>query len=188
MEPVTLRTGRLELSAPRQDDAAAVFAACQDESIRQNTPAPTPFTHQDADALIAKAHESWHTGEHLVWAVRERDVFCGIVGLYRVDGRGSGELGYWLAPTARGRGILTEAATAVLAWGFSDDGAALHRIEWHAVAGNTPSARVARTLGFRFEGVRRAALHGMTGRVDGWAAALLRTDDRSPARWPVLAD
>jgi len=81
---------------------------------------------------------------------------------------------------------LTEAARAVVDWGFAPTGAALERMEWHAAVGNAASARVAQTLGFRFEGVRRRALITKEGRRDGWAAALLPSDDRTPQRWPVV--
>lgn len=179
-----LRTARLELSVPEAADADAVLAACQDPEIPRYTSVPSPFARADADQLIAKAHAGWASGEHLVWAIRDAGALVGIVGLYRVDGRGSGELGYWLAAPARGRGLLTEAARTVLDWGFAPSGAGLHRIEWHAVVGNDASARVAQALGFRFEGVRRDALIGEAGRVDGWAAALLQADDRTPQVWP----
>ena len=86
MEPVTLRTDRLELSAPEAGDADAVFAACQDTGIQRYTSAPTPFARADADELIAKARAGWASGEHLVWAIRADSGLIGIVGLYRVDG------------------------------------------------------------------------------------------------------
>ena len=185
MEPVVLRTLRLELSVLTEGDAEALFAAGQDPAVQRYTSVPTPFTRADADELIAATRAGWQTGDRLSWAVREQGMLVGIVGLYRVDGKGSGELGYWLAAPARGRGLLTEAARTALDWGFSADGAALARIEWHAVVGNTASARVAERLGFRFEGVRRAALIGSDGREDGWSAALLATDDRTPQTWPI---
>ena len=185
MEPVVLRTLRLELSVLTEGDAEALFAAGPDPAVQRYTSVPTPFTRADADDLIAATRAGWQTGDRLSWAVREQGVLVGIVGLYRVDGKGSGEFGYWLAAPARGRGLLTEAARTALDWGFSADGAALARIEWHAVVGNTASARVAERLGFRFEGVRRAALIGSDGREDGWSAALLATDDRTQQTWPI---
>ena len=188
VKPVTLRTGRLELSTLGPDDIDALIAACQDPDIPRYTSVPSPFGRDEAQQLVAKTAAGWASGEHLVWGIRHGAALMGVVGLYRVDGRGSGELGYWLAASARGRGILTEAARTALDWGFAPadaGGAGLHRIEWHAVVGNDASARVAQTLGFRFEGVRRDALLGEGGRVDGWAAALLATDDRAPRVWPV---
>lgn len=62
----------------------------------------------------------------------------------------------------------------------------LSRIEWRAVVGNTGSARVARALGFRYEGMLRQALAGPSHRDDAWIAGLLPGDDRTPVAWPVL--
>ena len=111
-----------------------------------------------------------------------------MVGLHGITLGGAGELGYWMAARSRRRGLLTEAARAVIDWGFSADGAALERIEWRAVVGNLGSARAARTLGFRYEGVLRRALSNSFGRDDGWVAGLLHSDDRMPQPWPVLVD
>ena len=72
--------------------------------------------------------------------------------------------------------------------GLQRAGAALQRIEWRAVVGNVASARVARSLGFRYEGVLRSALSNSRGRDDGWIAGLLPGDDRMPQPWPVLED
>lgn len=186
MEPVLLQTPRLELSVLGEGDAEAIVAAGQDPAVQRYTSVPSPFTRAGADELIAASQAGWRDGDRLSWAVREAGVPVGVVGLYRVDGKGSGELGYWLGASARGRGLLTEAARAVVDWGFAPTGAALERMEWHAAVGNAASARVAQTLGFHFEGVRRRALITKEGRRDGWAAALLPRDDRTPQRWPVV--
>ncbi|MGV2903434.1 GNAT family N-acetyltransferase, partial [Microbacterium sp. AGC62] len=97
---------------------------------------------------------------------------------------GAAELGYWVTPAARGKGHLAEAARAVIDWGFTELG--LVRIRWQAVAGNVPSARAARALGFRYEGLQRQALTSPRGRDDGWIAGLLHDDDRTPVDWPIL--
>lgn len=100
-----------------------------------------------------------------------------------VDGA-HGELGYWMAAEARGNGYLGEAAAAVVEWSFAELG--LVRLQWRAVVGNVPSARTARSLGFRYEGLSRQGLTGPRGRDDGWFAGLLHTDDRAPVAWPML--
>lgn len=121
----------------------------------------------------------------------DASAFVGVIGLHKIDtawehAGGSAEIGFWMAPEGRGSGLLTEAARAVIDWAFSDDGHALRRIEWRAVVGNVPSARSARALGFRYEGILRQAAANPRGRHDGWVAGLLPTDDRSPVAWPVL--
>jgi RimJ/RimL family protein N-acetyltransferase len=186
MEPVLLRTARLELSMPTAADADAVFAACQDELIQRYTTVPVPYEREHADGFIEKSAAWWDAGSEATWAIRDNGTLVGMIGLHRL-GRGDGELGYWLAPAGRGRGLLTEAATLVLEWGFSPDGLGLARIEWRAVAGNLASARVAQRLGFRYEGLlRSAALNGAGRRGDGWIAGLLPGDDRTPQPWPIL--
>jgi RimJ/RimL family protein N-acetyltransferase len=62
----------------------------------------------------------------------------------------------------------------------------LVRIQWRATVGNIASARTARALGFRYEGMLRQGLTDPRGRHDGWIAALLREDDRTPQEWPML--
>lgn len=185
MEPVTLRTVRLELSIPRGADAEAIFAACQDDGIQRFTTVPSPYTRQDAAGFPVKAAAGWAEQTETTWALRHDGVLAGMIGLHRL-GRGEGEIGYWLAPAFRGAGLMSEAADAVVEWGFHGP-LALARIEWRAVAGNTASARVAASLGFRYGGrLRQALVNGSGERRDAWIADLLPDDARAPAGWPVL--
>jgi RimJ/RimL family protein N-acetyltransferase len=62
---------------------------------------------------------------------------------------GQGEVGWFLAPGARGRGYATEAAEAMLKLGFGELG--LHRIEARLDALNTASAALCERLGMRLE-------------------------------------
>ena len=62
------------------------------------------------------------------------------------------------------------------------EGLELVRIEWHANAGNVASARVARRVGFRFEGTLCLGAVGRNGREDDWVAGILVGDrGKSPA-------
>lgn len=65
-------------------------------------------------------------------------------------GAREGELGYELDPDAWGRGYATEAATAMLRWGFAELG--LHRVAAQCIAENVASARVLEKLGLQLEG------------------------------------
>lgn len=188
METVVLRTERLELSPPREADVEVIFRACQDADIQRYTTVPSPYERSHAEGFIPQVAAEWASGVSVTWAMREGTEFAGVVGLYGMTGNGTGELGYWVSPWSRRRGLLVEAARAVVDWGFSPDGADLVRIQWNAVVGNLGSARAARALGFRYEGLRRQALVNALGRDDGWVAGLLATDDRMPQPWTVLED
>ena len=176
------------LSIPTDADVDAIFEACQDPGIQRYTTVPSPYERTHAEGFVAQVPKDWGAGHNLTWAIHEGRHLVGTIGLYRVDGRGTGEIGYWIAPASRGGGRLLEASNAVIDWGFSPEGLGLARIEWRAVVGNLGSARIARTLGFHYEGTLRAALVNAFGRDDGWMAALLRTDERMPRPWPVLED
>lgn len=179
-DPVVLTTTRLHLSRPVEGDVEAIFAICQDPLIQQYTTVPSPYTREDAESFVALVGEWWESGDELVWAMRDETGVIGMVGLHRIKD-GAAELGYWLAPDARGRGFMQEAAEAVVDFAFGP--LRLERLEWHAVVGNTASAAVAQRLGFQLEGVRRKGLAGHGPRVDGWIAGLLSSDPRRPLTW-----
>ncbi|PPF53302.1 GNAT family N-acetyltransferase [Clavibacter michiganensis] len=188
MDPVTLRTPRLTLRPPALDHVDAIHAACQDPAIQRYVPVPVPYAREDAVTYVADfCAAGWASGDRLTWAVLEGGDLVGTVGLHAIAD-GAAEIGFWLAPGARGRGIMHEAAAAVVGHGFdTGSGLGLVRIGWRAYAGNTGSAAVARALGFRFEGISRLGAMGREGREDDWLAGLLATDDRTPPPWPVLA-
>ena len=63
------------------------------------------------------------------------------------------DMGYELDPAYWGKGYATEAATAVLAFGFTELN--LHRIWANAIADNEGSRRVLEKIGMRYEGTLR---------------------------------
>ncbi|MFS0712706.1 GNAT family N-acetyltransferase [Microbacterium sp. 2P01SA-2] len=186
MEPVTLRTARLELSIPTLEDVDAITAAAQDPEVPRWTTLPSPYTREHAEEFIAKAAAWWDEQSELTWGIRRDGEWIGMIGLHRVAAGGAAEIGFWMSAAARGHGYLSEAARAVIDFGFGEP-LALARIEWRAIAGNVASARTARRLGFRYEGMLRQGLSDLRGRHDGWIAGILPTDDRAPQPWPVLA-
>eukprot|EP01031_Cornospumella_fuschlensis_P014407 gene14407-17596_t len=72
---------------------------------------------------------------------------CGL-GVYPVDGREEMELGYRLRGAFWGQGYATEAAKAILAYGF--EGLGVERIVAFTAVQNAASVRVLERLGFRY--------------------------------------
>jgi RimJ/RimL family protein N-acetyltransferase len=186
---VDLTTRRLLLRAPDEALIDAIADACTDPAIARYTTAPAPYTRADAEGFVRDHVTSgWESGTGCVWALRpadDPDRLLGVIGLEGVAD-GAAELGFWLAPDARGHGYLHEAVVPVLDFGFSADGLGLRRVQWQALPGNVPSAAVARRAGFRYEGLRRlGGVHRGT-RVDLWVAGLLATDARElhDEGWP----
>jgi len=65
----------------------------------------------------------------------------------------SAEIGYWLGSGYTGKGIVTRAVEALLAYAF--DELKLHKVEIWAAEGNVKSRRIPERLGFVQEGTRR---------------------------------
>ena len=177
-----ITTARLRLDAVAPSDVDRVLEYCADEELQGYVPVPIPYTHETAVGFV----EGYAASAKHLWAIRQNEggPLLGVIEL-KPNELASAELGFWLGRPHRGTGIMTEAAAAVVDFGFAADGAALDRIWWCAVVGNAASAIVARRVGFRYEGLRRLALEHRDRRLDGWFAALLSTDDRVPQPgWP----
>ena len=84
------------------------------------------------------------------------------------------ELGYELAREHWGKGLMVEAAQAVIDWGFADRH--LAKISGQADARNKRSIRVMEKLHMTREGVLRSNGSGRDGRVDDDYYGLLREE------------
>lgn len=189
-QPVVLTGGGLTLSAPAEADIDRIAELCGDPAIARWTTVPSPYTREHAAGFVTSVvPDGWASGRVCTWAIRDGDVLVGMVSIGDVHGH-QGEIGYWLAPEARGRGVMSEAVRLVLGYGFgpAPDGLALQRMVWRALAGNAASAAVARRAGFRWEGVVPNGAEQRGERFDEWRAVLLRDDEHRPAGdWPDVS-
>ena len=171
--PVTLTDGRLLLRLPEAGDIPAITEACQDELTARFVPVPVPYTEEHARTFVEQRPERWQADDgEMTWAITDAagGRLLGMVGLHARDAS-MREIGFWAAPWARGRGVMTDAARLVLRFGF--DVLHLERVEWCALVGNEGSRRVAEKLGFQHEGTARKGLLHRGERLDGWVAGLL---------------
>ncbi len=126
-------------------------------------------------SFVRGAVAAWSSGREFNFAILEGESLVGGIGLDwpRPEQR-IGEMGYWVSSEVTGRGYATEAARAVVGFGFGT--LELYRIELRAGLENRASRRVAEKLGFRQEGVlRRGCPHGSAG-YDCHLYGLLATD------------
>jgi RimJ/RimL family protein N-acetyltransferase len=86
---------------------------------------------------------------------RMTGVALGGTGLHRINLRShSAEIGYWIRPDCRGKGLCTESVTGLISWAFaaqSMGGWGLRRIDIYCAASNAPSQRIPRKLELREE-------------------------------------
>jgi RimJ/RimL family protein N-acetyltransferase len=133
-------TPRLLLRPLWPEEAPRLAAAIGHEAVCRNlTRAPWPYRSADADAFVAA--ERGAAAPRFAIARRADAALIGGIGIH------DGELGYWLAPDAWGRGYATEAGRAVVA--LARHTLRLDRLEAAHFADNPASARVLAKLGFR---------------------------------------
>ena len=185
--------------------------------FRDEDGATLPEEHDPLTALFSanlptrETYPSWlvnrrtlaATGTAVACAVVDAasDELLGGIDLHRLDVplfSGTGLLGYWLLPDARGRGALSRALELVIPWSFAplaEGGLGLHALTASCSVDNTASARVLRRAGFAPIGTARQLMRAgaaSTGELhDELQFDLLVGDDREaqrvePIRLPVV--
>jgi RimJ/RimL family protein N-acetyltransferase len=140
-----------------ETDADATFRATQDPLIPRFTRVPERQTEEDVRGFLASRGPAREAGEELGLAIADAQTgeLLGAISLLRFEWpERRAEIGYWLAPWARGRGVATRAVRLLSRWALTDLG--LARLALHADADNESSQRIAERCGFTREGVLRS--------------------------------
>jgi RimJ/RimL family protein N-acetyltransferase len=172
-ERVELTDGRIRLRSPRPQDVPDIVEACQDPEQVRWTTIPQPYGTAEAEYFLQLVEQGWESGRSAIFFIstsEHGDRYCGAIDL-RPDTEGGAEVGFAVAPWARGSGVCTSALRLVCRWGFGTLG--LGRVEWLAHVGNDASRRVAEKVGFQYEGVLRSKCAQRGQRFDAWCAGLL---------------
>lgn len=150
------QTQRLVLRPFTLTDAPEVQHLAGDRDIAAMTLAiPHPYEVSAAEAWV-KTHARLfadQVGVNFAVILRETEGLIGAIGLGIDPANHNAELGYWIGKPYWGQGYCTEAAQAVLHYGFVD--LDLHRIYSAHFARNPASGRVMQKLGMAYEGCRR---------------------------------
>jgi len=161
--PPELGDGRVRLRHVHEKDRAAVVRALNDPVAgRFLTRPPFPYLdeHFDEWLALATSGRGVHEAQATHWSIVDAgdDSYLGGASLEIAAEREAGEIGYQVAPWARGRGVATAAARLIRDWAF--DELELARLEIAADVDNIASQRVAQAAGFSCEGVARGHLEG----------------------------
>ncbi len=166
-----LTTPRLILREFADDDWPAVLAYQSDPQYLRyyswSERTPEDVQHF-VERFVEQQQAQPRTKFQLAIILRAEERLIGNCGLrLEADGPGKAEIGYELAPGYWRRGLATEAAHAMIDFGFGE--LRLHRISAWCIAENVGSARVLEKLGMRQEGYVRES-EWMKGR---WWETLL---------------
>jgi len=170
--PEGIRAGDVILRLPTLEDVDGLLPAFADPELRDagNLPA---FRREQLVASLRELPALVESGRLLPLAAVDADTgeLIGAGMLHHLDAeRKIVELGYWVLPHARGRGIATTIARRVAEHAFS---LGVARVAAYVNVGNTASERVVERAGFTREGVVRSMPRPDGGRVDKTLFSLL---------------
>lgn len=177
-----LRTPRLVLRELTLSDAPRIQELAGAWEVASTTlTMPHPYEDGMAEGWINGAPEAWAARQRLTLAITsEADGLIGGIGLNLFLQHRHAELGYWIGLPFWGRGFATEAAEAMLAFGFGELG--LHRILARYFSRNPASGGVLRKLGMTHEGTLREHYRRWDRFEDAECCAILEPEWRARPR------
>lgn len=156
---------------PRLKDARQIACCVNHASLARNLARlPHPYGPKDAQDWIAYTEKARVQGSEYAFVITHEEAgVIGSVGFNRTQGD-AWEIGYWVDPAVHGKGVATEAAGALLAWGKREFGVTKF-IAGH-FKDNPASGRVLEKLGFERVGEKQLYSAARGGRDQAWRYAL----------------
>jgi ribosomal-protein-alanine N-acetyltransferase len=149
-----LRTERLILRPFELSDAKIVQQKAGDKAVAETTAnIPHPYPDGAAEEWISTHQPKFESGELINYAItlEKTGELIGAVGLVINKRFNRAELGFWIEKDLWGKGYATEAARALMDYGFNKFG--LHKIFAEHMTRNPVSGKVMKKLGMQKEGL-----------------------------------
>jgi RimJ/RimL family protein N-acetyltransferase len=150
-----IETGRLVIRTFEPRDSDAWITMFNDPEVsRYSVPDDTVATPELYQSVMQRRQTQERERGYAMWAVevKETGAWIGQCGVYLLEGTGPEvEIGYHYLPEYWNKGYGTEAAVAVLTYGFGP--VDLDRVIALVVQENVGSWRIAEKAGIRFEGL-----------------------------------
>jgi ribosomal-protein-alanine N-acetyltransferase len=153
-----VETERLILDEVNDGDVKEVFELRSNPETMKYIPRPLVKDHEDAMEHIKMIKEKIENNTGINWAIRLKDnsKLLGIIGFYRLQPENyRAEIGYIILPEFQGKGLVPEAVTRLIKFGFED--LRLHSIEAVIDPENYASEKVLQKCGFTKEAHLREA-------------------------------
>ncbi|MEN4759544.1 GNAT family N-acetyltransferase [Chryseobacterium sp. C39-AII1] len=117
----TIKTERLILSELKEEDLPLVVEYMQDKEYSDYTSTiPYPYRKEDGDFWLKLVREAFASKKGYTFAIRDTSgKIIGAIGLHD-EGHDKAEMGYWMAKSFWNKGYVTEAAKAIVDFGFNE--------------------------------------------------------------------
>ncbi len=151
-----LTTERLTLRQIKASDANEMYHLRSDEKVMEYIGRPRAKSVIEAAALIQKANEATVKQEGITWAITQKNYtkLIGNISYWRLmREHDRAEMGYILHPDYQGQGLMQEALSAVLHYGYHT--LKLHSVEAHVDPNNIASIKLLERNNFVREGYYR---------------------------------
>lgn len=176
-----LETERLALREFQDSDTQAVFDIYSQDNVTKYVDSATMKSVEEAESKVRSRISLFKEEQGIRWGITlkdQRDTIIGSCGFYLLNRHWfSCEMGYELHPRYWRKGVMTEALTAIINFGYSDRFFfRLNRIQALTFTYSEPSIGLLTKLGFREEGIRRAYMYWENQFHDLCCFSLLQQD------------
>lgn len=148
----TIETERLILSQLEEKDIPFIVEYLQHRIYSDLTSnIPYPYTEDDARFWLKMSKEAFENNIGYTFAIRDKeDHIIGAVGLHDLE-YDKAELGYWIGISYWNKGYVTEAAKAIVDFGFKELG--INKIFATHFPHNPASGRIMEKIGMEQEAI-----------------------------------
>ncbi len=180
-----VQTERLRFRPLEMSDQQNLFAIMSDPEVSKYNRWDVHQTVSQSEDYIQAALDLYAQGQYLEWAVCQEDNqligFFGIV--WWMPDYASVELGFSLNRAYWNRGLISEALTALIHWGFAE--MKINRFEAQCEINNVSSQRVLEKLGWSCEGTLRDRVYFKEAFRNMKLFSLLKTDYLNSNFWQL---
>ena len=171
-----IHTNRLDLVEIRQQHLINIYNLFADENVTQFYNLLPLTKESDAQKFIDWYQNRFKDNPGIRWGISlkgEQDII-GTIGFNNFTKHHKANIGYDLRPEYWNKGIMTEALSAVINYGFNQ--LEINRMEAEVMQGNVNSERLLLKLNFMKEGILRQWMYWNDNHYDMSMFSLLKTD------------
>jgi len=144
-----IETDNYSLRIPKIEDIPAIYSATKYEGFNDGILWDAPNTQEELLEAFKNEIKSWEEGKGYSFTIEKKGhpKLLGRISIKKIEEKDTWYLGFWTHPEEQGKGIMTEALSYILKFGFEKLSA--KKIEAHHVMWNKAKEKVMKKNGFK---------------------------------------